>query len=311
SLPYDVYRLIFNATACIDDAVCLGLTNPYFWAIGRQHLQNYYVSLLGRWAGKNVVFVDNLIKAGDYPPGLLSAAEMDELNQTMEPPDTWVDVSEDDNSHGGSHSQHSDSEDDGRFTLYSFAFPEISSTRAWIVRNLRVSDATFYTADEPWILRNLTTKEFVRDKADGIPLSGPIPTPDLVRGPEIGVWGFGEVIMMRTCWTAGDGILDTGKAPMNLTRGPWAGHRFDIRTRASHDAANEHGWTDVSEQVAAESEAVWKEFYGQEWRETVRTTCEVEYDTIMERLCVRKDFDNPIVDPDDLNADYRTQISVN
>ncbi|KAK3379053.1 hypothetical protein B0T24DRAFT_674877 [Lasiosphaeria ovina] len=356
SLPYDVHLLIFDAIACIDDAVCLGLTNPYFWAIGRKHLQNYYLSLLGRWAGKNVVFVGHLIEPGDYPPGLFSAAEMDELNQMMEPPAIWASVRDDgngDGSYGDSHSLHSDWDDNRQFNLSSFALPQVSShegfddflydlsndrgsggaenydaedlqgldlvgldlvsyllvsrlkkrgvggvgaresTRAWILRNLRVSDATFYTADEPWILRNLTTKEFVRDRAvtperfvtdayrrklyrlllekDEIQLSGPIPKPDFVRGPEIGIWGFGEVIMMRTCWTNGDVILDTGKAPMNLTRGPWAGHRFDIRTRASHDAANEHGWTDVSDQVAAESVAVWEEIFGEEWLETIQS----------------------------------------
>ena len=50
----------------------------------------------------------------------------------------------------------------------------------------------FYPEDVPWILRNLTTQEYVR--SDAIALK-----PEHIHGPNIKFLGFGEVVLSRIC----------------------------------------------------------------------------------------------------------------
>lgn len=84
------------------------------------------------------------------------------------------------------------------------------------------------SADDHWkhvpVLRNLTAREYVRDDA--------IAKSDYA-------YSLGEVVAVFTNWTKyAVGIEDLECC------GPWAGHRFDIATRAD---ILEKGWTDVSE----------------------------------------------------------------
>lgn len=80
----------------------------------------------------------------------------------------------------------------------------------------------FVPKDQAWILRNLTTKEFVT--SGGIALDE-----KFINGPFIRGIGFGEVVMSRTCWSSSDRISMTYRGQIH--RGVWAGHRFDITTR--------------------------------------------------------------------------------
>lgn len=99
-----------------------------------------------------------------------------------------------------------------------------------------------YPANQPWILRNLTTKEFVR--ADGIALA-----PQLINGPDIRGIGFAELLILKTLWTNTANVL--GCNP----RGVWAGHRFDITTVDRHQkemARSASQWADISEEVFKE-----------------------------------------------------------
>ncbi|AEO54561.1 hypothetical protein MYCTH_2297247 [Thermothelomyces thermophilus ATCC 42464] len=114
-LPVELHRLIFAHLESIEDVICLGLTSRYFWAIGQDYVHDYYTSFLGRWAGQNIVCVGEDVKPGDFPPGLFSAEEVDELCQRT------TDIPYDD-----------DYPDDVAFpavpfTLYHFTFPSISN----------------------------------------------------------------------------------------------------------------------------------------------------------------------------------------
>lgn len=125
------------------------------------------------------------------------------------------------------------------------------------------NDREFFPTDEPWILRNLTKKQFVR--AEAIALK-----PEFIHGPDIDVIGFGEVLLMRICWSSAPavGIED----PTNICRGVWAGHRFDIRTLASHrrETGDEDDWVDVSDEVAAEIATIWQSNFGADWADFLR-----------------------------------------
>jgi hypothetical protein len=50
-----------------------------------------------------------------------------------------------------------------------------------------------------------------------------------------------------------------------ITRGVWAGDRFDIRTNDTVEDATQ--WKDVSEEVADEIFEIWTSEFGETWRE--------------------------------------------
>ena len=97
----------------------------------------------------------------------------------------------------------------------------------------------FYPEDQPWILRDLTTQEYVRFEAIAI-------RPEYIHGPNIDVLDFGEVVWSRVCWsTETDCSMEYAN---NLHRDLWAGHRFDITTLDRHKQGSLEGaeWKDVS-----------------------------------------------------------------
>ncbi|KAK0724260.1 hypothetical protein B0H67DRAFT_550078 [Lasiosphaeris hirsuta] len=276
TLPPQVHRLIFTYIEDIEDVFRLGLANRYFWSIGRERMHDYYSSFLGRWANENIVCVGEDVKPGGYPPGLFSAAELDVLRQkTSDIPYDW------DDDLGMPFANEP-------FTLHHFTFPSISATeqdiclssKSWALvghlsdlgmskdpafgctcSEMLVKEEIYFPQDQQWILRNLTTKQFVRSEAIAL-------KPGFIHGPSISVLGFGEVAMSRICWSTSSftSMSDTA----NISRGVWAGHRLDITTLARHrDETNEVGWSDVSGQMAREIAVIWESEYGADWRETL------------------------------------------
>ncbi|OCK97481.1 uncharacterized protein K441DRAFT_546631, partial [Cenococcum geophilum 1.58] len=65
------------------------------------------------------------------------------------------------------------------------------------------------------VLRDLIIREFV--KANAIALK-----PGLVKGPLIKGLGFGEVVLLRICWSSNPDRSVLRKLP--LYRGAWAGY---------------------------------------------------------------------------------------
>ncbi len=112
----------------------------------------------------------------------------------------------------------------------------------------------FYPADEPWLLRNLTTREYVRAE----PLAR---LPGDVRGPFMDGLSirFGDVVALRTRF---HGYRTLGLERISPHEGLWAGHRFDITTLARHRREQRQEedsglWTDVSDEVAREMKRLW------------------------------------------------------
>ena len=107
-----------------------------------------------------------------------------------------------------------------RWSLYSMPDRDVSKA----IMELDLSQ--YFPLDEKWILRNLTTQEYVR--AEAIALK-----PEYINGPIIrGEIGFGEVVLSRICWSSNICVnmsYNTEEYNGNIHRGVWAGHRFDIR----------------------------------------------------------------------------------
>ena len=97
--------------------------------------------------------------------------------------------------------------------------------------------------DGVYILRNFTTKEFVRLRYPRRIYKQP--TIDVAR---MNWCGLNDIFLLRICWTI-DGFY--GRPP---DKGRWAGHRFDI-TAASADDDQFAEWTDATLEIAEEAKA--------------------------------------------------------
>lgn len=114
-----------------------------------------------------------------------------------------------------------------------------------LVQNeIYVDCETYFPPDQSWILRNLTTKEFVSAES--------ITSPD-----STGLLDFVRAVIARICWST---LPDIGfEDTTNISRGVWAGHCFDITTITRHGAetkGEEEQWRDVGKEVADELQVI-------------------------------------------------------
>ncbi|KFY81994.1 hypothetical protein V500_10915 [Pseudogymnoascus sp. VKM F-4518 (FW-2643)] len=296
TLPREIHELIFDHLD-LQDITCVGIAAPNLWNTTQEIVLRYYYSVFGRWAGENIVCAGDDIVPGDYPPGLFSAEEEEDLNKAFlvrncdldgfyfddyydygeageegeegtvpltlhtlsNRPDTRIDteISVENTSmavFGGCLTRN-------EYWTRTMRGQSVYSAISSKYREIFVKRSSFFPAGQAWILRNLTTKEFVTSGSIALDAQ-------FINGPFIKGIGFGEVVMSRTCWSSSDCISMSYDGQIH--RGVWAGHRFDITTRGRHDESTkdeEAEWKDVSEEVVAEIAAIWGSEYGPGWRE--------------------------------------------
>lgn len=207
----------------------------------------------------------------DYPPGLFSDAELETLSREE------IEVYDE---HEQEYITMTPS------NLYDFTIPGVSEIQKSLemneIKTIRLIDllpevpssknaaltylgpfkfprySQYFPQDQPWILRNLTTKQFVR--AEAIALKQ-----EFIHGPEIDVVGFGHAILLRICWSS-QPALDVDSE--NIVRGIWAGHCFDITILAKHqeETGAGEGWTNISDEIAKEIATFCETILGPDWR---------------------------------------------
>ncbi len=178
------------------------------------------------------------IDTGDYPPGMLSKDEENELQEFVDEKGQAMTL------YNISKTYYTEIE---RFdSLSSTLLGQLFNTKQYfkmsdhdkrqIKKALRPELSEFYPSDQ-WIFRNLTTREYVRHNA-------------------IVSMGIGNVILSRVCWSTSSSVSMANGG--NIHRGIWAGHRFDITTLARHrEGTKEDEWRDISEEVAKEITRIW------------------------------------------------------
>lgn len=98
------------------------------------------------------------------------------------------------------------------------------------------------------ILRNLTTKEFIRE----VSLSSGIT--------------LGHVLLLRICWSSDPSTsIQDGK---HLTEGDWAGHQFDIVSGNILQQLESSGWKDQSQDIWNDVDETWSSEFGDGWQST-------------------------------------------
>ncbi|KAI0535068.1 hypothetical protein GGR58DRAFT_519680 [Xylaria digitata] len=262
SLPLELHRLIFSFIEDIIDIISFGITNRYFLSIGRECLEDYYISYFGQWAGTNIVCVGDCLEvlrhktigtpfdwnypneAIQYLPFTLRDYTYPQVSTIMGRPEYVLGIA--------------------CFLMGSCTRRRISRDPAYryIERRFIVKNETYFPTDQQWILRNPTTKQIMHSNAIAL-------SPDDISGPDIRNLGFGEVVMSRICWST-DPSTSMNNDTTNITRGAWAGHCFDITTLSRHEAETRgEEWTDVSDEVAREIASIWEGEYGANWREII------------------------------------------
>ena len=278
-LPVELLDMVLK---CLDleEVFNLGIQTPYFWKVSCRHIQAHVAfGLGGSWAGEGVICAGGSSEPKDLPLNVLTEVEREGSQKLIRKSEYSDDESEDEdfdpdttNLYDLAHDWYPEVDrpknlrDYRRFLLLGKLrdWPHLpSSFKAQISIELESYDLpNFYPDDQPWILRNLTTQEYVRSEAIAV-------KPEHIRGPHISGRGFGEVVMSRTCWST-DGACAM-KNTHDIHRGIWAGHHFDIRTLESHrqGSLGLTEWKDVSEEVANEMDRLWTEEFGSDWRDHI------------------------------------------
>lgn len=280
-MPPEILDMIFDNMDSLEESLVLGITCRRLWPFALRRYCEWMRGQIGPWAGEKLVTIGGKNnEEGDYPPGLFSESEIDDLNEEGVPEyslqclccrevkDLWqftmsgfmleevvqkyVDASNDFCT--------------GRLLMVELAKSDrLDPAFNLVVKQLAKRSDAYAPADEMWMLRNLTTREFVR--AEAIALK-----PEYICGPFIKKRGFHNVLLARTCWgTNPDKVVEKLNLPVPH-KGPWAAHAFEICTVTRHgDHVRSTGeeWSDISEEVAAEMDRLWAAKYGMEWRAVV------------------------------------------
>ncbi|KAH6680658.1 hypothetical protein B0J14DRAFT_684016 [Halenospora varia] len=154
SLPLELLNLIFDNLEG-NNKLSLSLCNHYFWSIGITHIQNYHMSSLANWAREKIVFEFSHKKEENGQDFTLDSFARSEVVGGIQYPQATLSWQ----------------------LLESKEYSHMSNAMKIQARNLVVPDIEqFYPSDQPWVLRNFTTKELVY--AEKIALK-----PEYVRGP--------------------------------------------------------------------------------------------------------------------------------
>ena len=272
AIPDELILTIFHS---LDLLSCfrLSLVSRRFWRIGWPLFRLKITDFMGPWAGKRIICLGDECEPNDLPAGFLTTEEesivdeglddseidtangihprpgyllgiakgrFQEVTSEVEPYEILRDPLPGEPNHGF-YSKHSQ----------SWRRPRTALKEArHLPKSLRIQVDSFafgkekgnyYPRTESWILRNLTTAEFVR--GDG--LFAAFHSSARQDGLHLRYPGFGEAIIGRICWSRG-----ARTAPFN--RGVWAGHRFEICTGKVHTLNSDAGWKDVTSEIINE-----------------------------------------------------------
>jgi hypothetical protein len=241
-----------------EDAFCLALASRYFWHVSRPYIQMFLMNsaphydcdsqYFGSWEGERLICINE--RTDSYPSRLVPRAAY------IPRPEKLMRVSEEDYSTAGWQGLPR-LQRVKYFMLATLPEPERSQAFDLAAKPLgNLTKKAFLPNDRVWILRNLSTQEYVR--ADKFAKS-----PGQIDGPHIKPFGFGEILCSRICWSS-------KHLPRGINRGVWAGHRLDITTldrwtksgRSSKEGKNPEGWKDISEEVAKDMDEIWSSLFG-------------------------------------------------
>lgn len=281
TLATELVDMILKEIGDLTDLVCFLLTCQRYYEIGRRHVEaRLEETFFYSWAGNRLICLGDYAELDDLPEGMLTDDEIELLEGSGE---FEVDSErnsgnyDDDNSvrrrlpavrtlrpdyeinrrkvwyHKKHHSVRIYWQ-----SLYSGVYRGLP-TRVWIHDALVVSRLVEWTSLFPdrdklhetydsYVLRNLTTKEFIC----GAAIRDVWDTPDM---PYLGALRFVHLLILRITWSSDPNMFVSYDGPIQIHRGVWAGHRFDFtgfEAVQSAEGGPIDGWKDVSKEVIKE-----------------------------------------------------------
>jgi len=228
------------------DLVALGFSSERFWPLVRRHIQLDILQTAAPWAGKKVAFQHS--ESTDLPPSFREDGFLQEIGRG----DGTGSMCEAQRFFWALYDTPSCLKDEHlvwRGAIVEHAGKILIPDGRWKQLEEDMQCLEFFPDSQPWILRNLTTRESVSSAK----LGARVMSEDGSRGIE----DFNFILLMRTCWSNDPGAC----ANLNIHRGVWAGHRFDIVTQAFHESeVCLEDWRDVTEEVDLEARSLKQRF---------------------------------------------------
>uniref|UniRef100_A0A0B7JJH9 Uncharacterized protein n=1 Tax=Bionectria ochroleuca TaxID=29856 RepID=A0A0B7JJH9_BIOOC len=251
ALPQEVVEqivslLVEDEGAGGGELICLSLTCSYFFRLLGFRVQKLLAENEAPWAGDRLIFIGDY--ANGIPKGVVTETERTQLLAGGRNP-LYYSIEQEfaEKDAVFERSRYDSDEIEYSGSLFSHlqkrigSIPECKKAINLINDVLQhiPTDTNGHPPKKAVLLRNLTTKEFVRD--------------DTIAQSSM-KYSLGEVLGTFTVWTE-----DASGTQSLETRGRWAGHRFDIG--CLEDVAEED-WKDVSYEAVQNLEAAGLYGYG-------------------------------------------------
>ncbi|KAF8058662.1 hypothetical protein FPV67DRAFT_1455191 [Lyophyllum atratum] len=285
TLPAELLTMILGEVEDLTDIVCFVLSCRRYYEIGRPILEARFEEILTySWAGNRLICVGDGVSINDLPKGMLTEDEMEILGEEFGP-DSGDDDSQYDTgvyeqlvfvqslhpdwslNHRRAHFFHKHTQLCVYFMrLWNRRYNKSSPPRLYW-GEVRVLEELTEVADLPLpeygkipemyrshVLRNLTTKEYIRGDA----VHEARETPDM---PYLGDLTLLHLLLLRITWASDPSLAIPDVGAIESHRGAWAGHRFDfsdIRTVQDDEGGAIDDWKDVSKIAIDELVAVFE-----------------------------------------------------
>ncbi|KAF8058550.1 hypothetical protein FPV67DRAFT_1676125 [Lyophyllum atratum] len=284
TLPVELVSMILEEIEDLTDMVCFLLTCQRFFEIGRSTLAARFQDLLTySWAGNRLICAGDYTQIDDLPEGMLTEDEAELIDEEFEHFDAedvetlvyeqlrFVQNLQPD--WELNHERAFFRKKNARFSFYFMRLQETNYPHrdpprvGWagerdveVLKKLTKSTKRKFPGRNQlsevygsYVLRNLTTKEYIRGDA----VREAWNTPDM---PYLRALRFTHLLVLRITWSQDSGLSIRYEGLIQVHRGVWAGHRFDfsgIETVQDGQGAID-GWKDVSEVAIGELNAVFE-----------------------------------------------------
>ncbi|KAJ7770020.1 hypothetical protein B0H16DRAFT_1517081 [Mycena metata] len=230
NLPVEMLQEIYSHVDSFVDVV--------LWDVVRRSIYRRIAAAAAKysWASDRILCIGDYLKHKDIPEHIFTAEEKsmfsDNTDRLYSYPFDQV-------------------ESDGFSLFQLWAHCGVAERLPWYSRDkillqelCSIYSANTHAVTSPnlLVLRNLSRHQYVRESAV------------LDLQAECGI-GFGEVVMSRICLSSDPSAAMAYEGEIHL--GVWAGDRFDI-VEDSGALHEDIAWSDVSEEVLKEVEAIWK-----------------------------------------------------
>ncbi|KAF8058663.1 hypothetical protein FPV67DRAFT_1785727 [Lyophyllum atratum] len=284
TLPTELVSMILEEVEDLADLICFVLTCQRYFEIGRPILEaRFEDTLTYSWAGNRLICFGDNAEFDDLPEGMLTEDEKELIDKKYPPCDPdknnnyglWEQLSFVQTLQPDSHLNQKRvifHQENPRLSYYFMRLQETWDYHERVHNRPRVGWAgmrdvevlnklTKTTSRGPvsemygsYVLRNLTTKEYIR----GAAICEAWDTPDL---PYLRALRFMHLLVLRITWSHDSSLNIRYYGPIEVHRGVWAGHRFDfVDIKTVEDEQGTIGdWKDVSDDVIDELVAVFEE----------------------------------------------------